>query len=161
MQVPHKRGQALLAYLALKEGHRENREILIDLLWPDRFKKQAQASLRQILFELRNLTPEGPIVAATHEEVGLDPSIRGCDVWMFAECVSSDHLEDVKQALTLYSGPFLDGPAVGPEPFQQWAAIQRARFEGKLDRAVLRADPAYLSIATDPAWVGFLAEETR
>ena len=44
LQLPQKRGQALLAYLALKEGHRESREVIVDLLWPDRFKKQAQAS---------------------------------------------------------------------------------------------------------------------
>lgn len=44
LPVPQKRGQALLAYLALKEGHRENREVIVDLLWPDRFKKEAQAS---------------------------------------------------------------------------------------------------------------------
>ena len=37
----------------------------------------------------------------------------------------------------------------------------RSKAEGQLDRAVLRADPAYLSIATDPAWVGFLAEASR
>jgi predicted Zn-dependent protease len=41
------------------------------------------------------------------------------------------------------------------------AALRPLEGEGKLDRAVLRADPAYLSIATDPAWVGFLAEESR
>ena len=39
-----------------------------------------------------------------------------------------------------------------------WRRCARSRAEGKLDRAVLRADPAYLPIATDPAWVGFLAE---
>jgi tetratricopeptide (TPR) repeat protein len=41
------------------------------------------------------------------------------------------------------------------------AALRPLESEGKLDRAVLRADPSYLSIATDPAWVGFLAEQSR
>jgi len=41
------------------------------------------------------------------------------------------------------------------------AALRPLEGEGKLDRAVLRADPAYLSIATDPVWVGFLAEPSR
>jgi tetratricopeptide (TPR) repeat protein len=31
--------------------------------------------------------------------------------------------------------------------------------EGRLDRAALRADPAYLTLATDPAWVAFLNEK--
>ena len=50
--------QALLAYLASKETRRENREVLLDMLWPDRFKEQAQASLRQVVFELKALAPQ-------------------------------------------------------------------------------------------------------
>jgi hypothetical protein len=55
--VSLRRGQALLAYLASKETRRENREVLLDMLWPDRFKEQAQASLRQVIFELKALAP--------------------------------------------------------------------------------------------------------
>ena len=60
-------------------------------------------------------------------------------MWTFGECVGSDYLDDAEQALHVYRGPFLDGPVIGPEPFVQWAAIQRARLEGKLDRVVLNA----------------------
>ena len=38
------------------------------------------------------------------------------------------------------------------------AALRPLETEARLDRDALRADPAYLPIATDPAWVGFLAE---
>jgi tetratricopeptide (TPR) repeat protein len=38
------------------------------------------------------------------------------------------------------------------------AALRPLEGQGKLDRAVLRAEPAYLPIATDPAWVAFLNE---
>ena len=41
------------------------------------------------------------------------------------------------------------------------AALRPLESEGRLDRALLRAEPAYLPIATDPAWVGFLAEEPK
>jgi DNA-binding SARP family transcriptional activator len=139
LRVPQKRGQALLAYLALKEGHSESREVIVDLLWPDRFKKQAQTSLRQILFELRRLTPTDPIVLATRSDVSLGAAVRGSDVWTFTECTATDDLDDAGHALKVHHGPFLDGPPLGPEPFQQWAAIQRARLEGKLDRVVLVA----------------------
>jgi tetratricopeptide (TPR) repeat protein len=37
-------------------------------------------------------------------------------------------------------------------------ALRALAREGAVDRAVLRADPAYLPIATDPAWVAFLNE---
>jgi tetratricopeptide (TPR) repeat protein len=39
------------------------------------------------------------------------------------------------------------------------AALRPLTQEGRLDRSVLRADPAYLPIATDPAWVSFLNEK--
>ncbi len=39
------------------------------------------------------------------------------------------------------------------------AALRPLTKEGRLDRFVLRSDPAYLPIATDPAWVKFLSEK--
>jgi hypothetical protein len=38
------------------------------------------------------------------------------------------------------------------------AALRPLEGQGRLDRYALRADPAYLRIATDPAWVAFLSE---
>ncbi len=38
------------------------------------------------------------------------------------------------------------------------AALRPIESEGRLDRSVLRAEPAYLPIATEAAWVAFLAE---
>ena len=38
------------------------------------------------------------------------------------------------------------------------AALRPLEGLGRLDRDALRADPAYLPIATDPAWVAFLSE---
>jgi Flp pilus assembly protein TadD len=39
------------------------------------------------------------------------------------------------------------------------AALRALQTEGRLDREALRADPAYVPIATDPAWVAFLGEQ--
>ena len=41
------------------------------------------------------------------------------------------------------------------------AALRPLEAQGRLDRSVLRAEPAYLPIATDPAWVAFLNEPER
>jgi tetratricopeptide (TPR) repeat protein len=40
------------------------------------------------------------------------------------------------------------------------ALLRPLAREGHVDRAVLRADPAYLTIATDPSWVAFINEST-
>lgn len=41
------------------------------------------------------------------------------------------------------------------------AALRPLEPQGLLDRSALRADPAYLPIATDPIWVGFLGDRGR
>jgi tetratricopeptide (TPR) repeat protein len=41
------------------------------------------------------------------------------------------------------------------------AALRPLEAQGRLDRSVLRAEPANLPIATDPAWVAFLNEPAR
>ena len=41
------------------------------------------------------------------------------------------------------------------------AALRRLEPQGGLDRSALRADPEYLPIATDPAWVAFLNEKRK
>jgi tetratricopeptide (TPR) repeat protein len=41
------------------------------------------------------------------------------------------------------------------------AALRPLQSEGRLDRDALRADPAYVPIATDPVWVAFLTEGTE
>jgi tetratricopeptide (TPR) repeat protein len=40
------------------------------------------------------------------------------------------------------------------------ASLRPLAESGALDRAALRSDPAYLPIATDPVWVGFLNESS-
>ncbi len=141
--VTLRRGQALLAYLALKETRTESREVLLDLLWPDRFKEQAQASLRQVLFELkRAASGAAPIVETTRAAVALGPGIASCDVWEFERQPPARGAGGVEHLLRLYRGPLLEGPPIGSEPFGQWMAIQRSRLEGRLESAVLEATAA-------------------
>ncbi len=112
---------------------------MLDLLWPDRFKEQAQASLRQVLFELRTAAGSGaPLVEATRTAVALGPGIVECDVWSSSAAVL-DRPRWRGASASLYRGPLLDGPPIGSEPFAQWVAIQRSRLEGRLESAVLDA----------------------
>ena len=136
--VSLRRGRALLAYLASKETRRESREVLLDMLWPDRFKEQAQASLRQVVFELKALAPEDqPILVTSRNEVALGTAIRECDLWSFEEHKAANQIDDAEFLLELYAGPFLDGPPLATEPFQQWTAIQRSRLENQLETSIL------------------------
>ncbi|MEM6376105.1 MAG: hypothetical protein AAF686_07670, partial [Pseudomonadota bacterium] len=48
-----RRGQALLAYLAVSPGRSRSREEIMALLWSDRPESQARGSLRQVLSAMR------------------------------------------------------------------------------------------------------------
>jgi DNA-binding SARP family transcriptional activator len=54
VELPLKKAQALLAFLALAPGHRCARERLAGLLWSDTPDEQARNSLRQTLFAIRS-----------------------------------------------------------------------------------------------------------
>jgi DNA-binding SARP family transcriptional activator/TolB-like protein len=139
-QVSLRRGQAMLAYLALKTSHSETREVLVDLLWPDRFKEQAQASFRQVLFELRSIPVDGPgLVESSRTGVALGSAIVDCDVWSLERLAKTNDLEHAELMLDLYRGPPLGGASVASEPFSQWLAIQASHLEAKVESAVLHA----------------------
>src|SRR5262245_55763720 len=117
LPVALRRGQALIAYLALKETRSEGREALLDLLWPDRFKEQAQASLRQVLFELKKLASgRAPIVETARSSVALGSGITACDIWEFEREPAASGADGIEQMLRLYRGPLLEGPPIGSAP---------------------------------------------
>lgn len=69
------KNRALLAYLALESGHFHRREALATLLWPDHRDVVARNSLRQALYQLRQMLTQGaepePFLLVTRELVGL------------------------------------------------------------------------------------------
>ncbi|MEO8432212.1 MAG: hypothetical protein ABI592_11935 [Acidobacteriota bacterium] len=80
---------------------------------------------------------------------------------------NADALETVREARALvgegWKGQLLEaqiraraGDAAGCV-----AALRGLESEGVLDRSLLRSDPLYLPIATDPAWVAFLNERPK
>ncbi|MEM6480813.1 MAG: hypothetical protein AAF681_03130 [Pseudomonadota bacterium] len=74
-----RRGQALLAYLAVSTGRSRSREEIMALLWSDRPEAQARGSLRQVLSGLRkDLGPQALVidparVALNSHEIDIAP----------------------------------------------------------------------------------------
>ena len=98
-----RRGQALLAFLALAPRQRATRAAVMTLLWGDRGEEQARASLRQELSTLRRVLPDGTLDADRNE------------VW----------LEDtvIDQAA---EGELLAGFDLGSEPYEDWLREARS-----------------------------------
>lgn len=104
-----RRGQAMLACLAVQPGMRAERGFLADLLWSDRSEDQARASLRQELSVLRRVLP-GDVLVADRQAV-----------WLESSRVS---------VVTGGQGEFLQGFDLASEGFEDWLRDQRRAQKG-------------------------------
>lgn len=117
---------ALLTYLAVST-HRQRRDSVVALFWPDLDTDHARGALRQALRFIRRELSHGVLTGRTEEEVGCDGGWFWCDAAAFERACESGRLAE---ALLLYRGDFLDGFFVsGASPdFDTWVAAKRARF---------------------------------
>jgi DNA-binding SARP family transcriptional activator len=130
LQLPTKKAQGLLAYLALRVGQAHEREKLHALLWPESPRAQAQASLRQALLGLRRALPsriQGS-VRVNSTTVALDTELTWVDVAMLEQCVSESTRDALERAAALYRGELLEGFSVGEAAFDEWLDGERARL---------------------------------
>jgi predicted ATPase/DNA-binding SARP family transcriptional activator len=142
--------EALLVYLAM-QARPVPRDVLADLLWPDRDGERSRANLRSAVYRLRRLLPDH--VRADRTAVGVEGAVE----------VDALELErrlragEVAEAAALFRGDFLAGFHL-PESaeFEGWlaseaerlrtlalaahqAAVERALAEGAADEALGRA----------------------
>ena len=71
LAIASKKGQALIAYLALTAGQRHSRDKLAMLLWSDRLDDRARHSLRQCVLTLRKVLGSEAESALLADDEGL------------------------------------------------------------------------------------------
>jgi DNA-binding SARP family transcriptional activator/Tfp pilus assembly protein PilF len=120
--------RAMLAYLAVQRSRAASREILGELLWPDRGAEQIRHSLRQTLVELRRHFAEGEMVMARDGRLELVPDVTCDAATLLALTASSDHAACIA-AVDTYRGKLLDGFAPISRDFDDWLPPMRARLE--------------------------------
>lgn len=129
--------QALLIYLVtedcLQPGGVQQREALMELLWPRMPLKSAQHNLRQTLYQLRRLIPKrskNPILKSDRKSIHLNPDFEiESDLLRFRGLIKSQNRnpDALKQAAVLIRGDFLaDFFLPDSENFEAWAAKKRA-----------------------------------
>ena len=119
IELASKRGQALVAMLAVANGGERTRSWLQDRLWGSRQQPQAQASLRRELSNLRKVLDHGGagVLHTNHNSVRLDLSRIDVDAR------DTEHLGR-------QGGEFLEGLDVpGEDAFEDWLRDQRQQFE--------------------------------
>ncbi|MEZ4664142.1 MAG: BTAD domain-containing putative transcriptional regulator [Caldilineaceae bacterium] len=148
VELPANKTGALLAYLALESAtHQEvgrPRRHLAGLFWPDIDEKYALQSLRNALYNLRQLlqnaasTPDEDFLTVTRQAVGLDGRIE-VDALRFQglltevaqhphpelnQCIRCE--EKLVEALKLYRGELLTGLSLEDTPaFEEWLLLWR------------------------------------
>lgn len=110
LNIPGARAQLLLARLALAQGRPLDRSMLSTMLWGERADAQARASLRQLIWTIRQALKSVPdALVADGDLIRLDPVVVGTDVVLFDRLAQSCDPGDLETALALYRGDLLDG----------------------------------------------------
>src|SRR5690606_32746896 len=122
-----RRRLGLLALLAAAPERGVSRDKLIGYLWPERDEERARPALSDPDYRLdRELGGEAVLAVGT--ELRLNTVVIASDVRRFREAVDNEAWDE---AVTAYTGPFLDGFFLSDAPeFEHWAEIER----GLLDR---------------------------
>lgn len=139
----------LLAYLAIHAGRAIRREVLADLFWAERPRKEALHALRQTLHRLRRaLGAEGEsagILKVTPQSIAFDAqSNYWLDVQAFKNLLQGvqQHphrrllacrpcMRRLSQAAELYRGELLSGFHHSSLPFQEWLVMERESLHRK------------------------------
>jgi DNA-binding SARP family transcriptional activator/TolB-like protein len=130
LAIASKKGQALIAHLALTAGQRHSRDKLAMLLWSDRPDDRARHSLRQCVLTLRKVLGREAESAllADDEGLSLDSADVEVDAWAFEQAVAAGSREALEGAMALYGGDLLEDLNARSEEFEVWLRAERARF---------------------------------
>jgi len=122
---------ALIVYMAREPGP-DRREEILGVLWPDLGAKRARRALNQLIYTLRKASPELDLESVS------DALDFGKEVWLDVEEFERRfEAGDLKGAVELYKGHFLEDLSVGEPEFDHWADRQRASLRRKFRRAAL------------------------
>lgn len=145
--------RALFVYLACHLGQPLTRDHLAAVFWPDKDEEAARRNLRQSLYNLKGLFPQGrSAVRANRQSLQLEPSL---DCWVDAVAFeqalesggSTERLDPhlLTEAIGLYRGAFLSGFQVKDcEEFDFWLGSEQERLREKAVAALRLLIDSYL-----------------
>ncbi len=138
--IRSRKGNGLLACLALADGKPVGRDHLCALLWSERQTAQARASLRQLLVDLRQDFGQANHVldTATDGAVSFYESAVVSDVVEFQRLRRADDQQSLEQAFALRRGQFLEGLAPEDAAFAEWLEDNRRALDNQWCEATAR-----------------------
>jgi DNA-binding SARP family transcriptional activator/Tfp pilus assembly protein PilF len=158
LQVDTRKAVALLAYLAVA-GRPQDRDHLVDLLWPGYDDERGRASLRRTLSALKSGLRDG-WVEVDRARVGLASEVIDLDVARMNE-LSRLHphpdgescpacLETLRSVVGLHRGDFMQGFALKDAPgFEEWQLAQNEPLRRDLGSALDRLIESCIALGRD------------
>lgn len=154
--LKRRKSLGLLVYLAVVRKPVE-REMLIELLWPDAAPHVGLSSLRNVLADLK-ATPVEKLLEVDRYVVSLLPDFES-DVKTFTRLLnhakdetsgSSEALNLMEQAVSLAPRPFLEGFYLGRTPqFDDWRLFRQQEFRQCLQQALITLGEHYTQVGED------------
>lgn len=128
--VPSRKGQALLALLAIPPGRTHRRDKLATMLWSGLSDEAARQNLRQCLTALRKGCQNGAAIPliAEGDVLRLDAARVIVDVGEFEDAMRGRDPAALARAFTLYRGELLEGLNFDECPFEEWLIGERRRL---------------------------------
>jgi DNA-binding SARP family transcriptional activator len=128
--VPSRKGQALLALLAIPPGRTHRRDKLATMLWSGHSDEAARQNLRQCLTALRKGCQNGAAIPliAEGDVLRLDAAQVIVDVGEFEDAMCGRDPAALARAFTLYRGELLEGLNFDECPFEEWLIGERRRL---------------------------------
>ena len=128
--VPSRKGQALLALLAIPPGRTHRRDKLATMLWSGHSDEAARQNLRQCLTALRKGCQNGAAIPliAEGDLLRLDAAQVMVDVGEFEDAMRGRDPAALARAFTLYRGELLEGLNFDECPFEEWLIGERRRL---------------------------------
>ncbi len=118
---------AFLAVLSAAPSGLVSRDKLLALLWPELDSGRARRALSNALYVIKKELGESSVLAVG-DDLRLDTGFIAVDAQEFEDAVKAGELG---RAISIYSGPYLDGVHVKDSPeFEKWADGERDRLRG-------------------------------
>ena len=128
-----RRRLSILAVLAAAGSRGVPRDKLQTLFWPESDTERARHALDQALHWLRRDLKTDSLLLG-REEVALNPEVIASDVGEFRAAVAQN---DFATAVSLYTGPFLDGLFIADaSEFERWLDGERAALATDFERSL-------------------------
>lgn len=134
----NRKAQAILVYLAMRQGGSEGRERLAGLLWSETDETKARASLRQTIADLRGaLAPfDASVLSAGRTDVEFNLARVKVDVTTILEELQADAVPQALLETKRLTEGFLAGFDDLDPAFRSWLAVQRQFLHEKLVHAL-------------------------